>query len=141
MYLPITSACTYLLTVCFLFFFIQKLCLLHEEYLLQSQLIEKDVWLRQQCSNPETYAKINHHPGLCEKIEATARVGAFWFALNKVVTSLPFEEVIHSLQRSSWQFFAIIALICLFFPSLCITHLRYRQDRLPLYYQNYDKNI
>jgi hypothetical protein len=133
MYAPITSACTVLFTLVLGFFAVEKVCMFHEEYLKQSQIIEKDSWLRLQCSNPVTYAKINHHPGLCEKIEAVARRGAFWHAVYMVSSSLPFDEVLIAAQRASWQFFAVLAVLCLIFPSLVISQIRSKQDKIPMY--------
>ena len=132
MYLPFPAIFMSVFIVIMCFFFAQKACLLHEEYLLQSAIIEKDAWLRVQCSNPETYAKINHHPGLCEKIEATARVGAFWHALNKVACSLPFEEALGIFQRLSWQVALLVAILFVVFPSFVASHVRSRYDVLPL---------
>lgn len=130
---PVTSACTVVFTLMLFFFAVEKICVFHEEYLKQAQIIEKDSWLRLQCSNPETYAKINHHPGLCETIEAVAKKGAFWHAVFMVSSSLPFDEVLLAAQRASWQFFAVLAVLCLIFPSLVISQLRVRQDRTPPY--------
>ena len=134
---PLTSACTVLFTMVMGFFAVEKVCLFHDEYLKQSQIIEKDSWLRLQCSNPETYAKINHHPGLCEKIEAVAKKGAFWHAVYIVSSSLPFDEVLIAAQRASWQFFAVLAVLCLIFPSLVISQLRSRHERIPVYQSEY----
>ena len=134
---PFSSACTILFTLIMSFFAVEKLCLLHEEYLVQSQIIEKDAWLRERCADPETYSKINHHPGLCEKIEATARIGATWHAINKVAGSLPFDEAVATLQRASWQIMALIAVAILVFPSVIISFFRQRQDHIPVYYQQH----
>jgi hypothetical protein len=133
---PFSSACTVIFTLVISFFAVEKLCLLHEEYLVQSQIIEKDSWLRERCADPQTYSKINHHPGLCEKIETTARIGAVWHAINKVAGSLPIDEAFSSFHRASWQFMALLAVIILVFPSVIISHFRQRQDQLPVYYQD-----
>ena len=125
-----TVACTLVLA----FFATDKVCLLHQSYQLQSAKIEKESWLRSQCAKPDFYSNMRYHTSLCEEVESTARIGAAWHAINEVAESLPVSDALKAVQRASWPVLAAVAVVCLFFPSLLISHMRSaRHDRIPLY--------
>jgi hypothetical protein len=114
-------------------FAVQKLCVLHSAYQLQQERIEKEAWLRAQCAQPHFYTNMRHHSNLCEEVEATARIGALWHAVQEVAGSVPPADAVALVQRLSWPVMAAAAFTCLFFPSLLIAQMRGRHDRLPLY--------
>ena len=114
-------------------FAVHKLCVLHAAYQLQQERIEKESWLRTQCAQPQFYTNMRHHSNLCEEIEANARIGALWYALQEVAGTVPPAEVMAFAQRLSWPVLAALAFMCLCFPSLVISQMRYRHDRLPRY--------
>ena len=114
-------------------FAVQKLCVLHSAYLLQQERIEKEAWLRTQCAQPQFYTNMRHHSTLCEEVEATARIGALWHALQEVAGSVPPADAVALVQRLSWPVMAAVAFACLCFPSLLIAQMRGRHDRLPRY--------
>ncbi len=128
-----SSAATVVCTLVLSFFATDKLCLLHQSYQLQAAKIEKESWLRDQCSMPDFYSNMRYHTSICEEVESTARIGAMWHAVNEVAGSLPFGELLHAFQRASWPFLAVLAVVCLFFPSILIAQWRTRSDRLPVY--------
>jgi hypothetical protein len=129
----LSSAATVACALVLAFFATDKLCLLHHSYQLQAAKIEKESWLRKQCSMPDFYSNMRYHTSICEEVESTARIGAMWHAVNEVAGSLPFEEILHAVQRASWPFLAVLAVVCLFFPSILIAQMRSRHDRLPVY--------
>ena len=130
------SACTVFGSLVLAFFATDKVCLLHEAYQLRTEKIEKESWLREQCAKPEFYSRMRYHTSLCEDVDATWRTGAAWHALREVAGSLPVADCIQSVQRMSWQFFAVLALALLLFPSLFISQMRTRTEQLPMYYKN-----
>jgi len=140
---PVASACTVVFVIATGFFATGKLCMLREEYLKQAIIIEKDWDFLQKCETAEGYANMNHHPNFCENIMATARIGAFWHAVNKVAGSLPFEDLLAGIQKVSWQLLAVLAVACLVFPSLVISQLRFKQERLPMHspYNEYGPQV
>jgi hypothetical protein len=131
---PLSTAFTVTFAICLAFFAVSKGTMLYEEYIMQALIIEKDMDFLRKCRTSEGYASMNHHPNFCEKIIATAELGAFWHAVRKVSNSLPVEEAFVALQRTSWQLAAIAAVACLVFPSLFISQARSRQECVPLHY-------
>ena len=129
----LSSAATVACALVLSFLATDKLCLLHQSYQLQSAKIEKESWLRSQCAKPDFYSNMRYHTSLCEEVESTARIGAMWHAVNEVAGSLPFGDVLHAAQRASWPFLAVLAVVCLFFPSVLIAQMRHRHARLPVY--------
>ncbi len=120
------------------FFALQKVCALHAAYELRTARIEKEAWLRAQCTRPEFYTNLAYHTNLCEEVEATARIGAAWHALTEVAGSLPIPDLIHCLHRLGWPLAAALGLVFLLFPSAIIAQMRQRQERLPRYQQAHD---
>jgi hypothetical protein len=114
-------------------FSVNKLCVLHSAYQLQRTKIEKEAWLRAQCAKPEFYTNMRYHNTLCEEVEATARIGALWHALQEVAAGIPAADALALVQRLSWPLLLALALACLCLPSAFISHMRCRHDRLPLY--------
>jgi len=130
---PVTSAFTVVMTIFLLFFAVEKGTLLYEEYVMQALIIEKDADFFRKCETPEGYASMNHHPNFCEKIIATARVGAFWHAVNRVASSLPVEQAVAKLESLSWKVLATRAACFLLAPSLLIRQSRARQEAIPYF--------
>lgn len=130
---PLGSAFTVVATIILAFFAVEKCTLLYEEYVMQAIIIEKDKDFLEKCQTPEGYASMNHHPNFCEKILATARVGAFWHAVNRVAGSLPIEDVMQRLEQLSWKALALAAVCFLLMPSFCIRLSRSQQEALPYY--------
>ena len=124
---------TVVLTVCLVSLGVQKLCEFHAAYQLQQEKIEREAWFRVQCSKPDFYTNLRYHTDLCETIEATARIGAAWHALRAICITVPLDDLLALAHRVSWPVLAATAVVCLFFPSAIITHMRYKQARLPLY--------
>ena len=114
-------------------FSVNKVCVLHSAYQLQRTKIEKEAWLRAQCAKPEFYANMRYHNSLCEEVEATARIGALWHALQEMAAGIPAADAVALAQRLSWPFLLALAFACLCVPSALISHMRYRHDRLPVY--------
>ena len=127
----ITVACVLILS----FFATNKICLLHKAYQLRAAKIEKESWLREQCAKPDFYSNMRYHTSLCEEVESTARIGALWHAVNEVACSLPFGDVLKAAQRASWPFLSVLAVVCLFFPTVLIAHMRSacRSEPIPMY--------
>ena len=50
MYHMFTSASTVCVGILLSFFCVDKVCLLHEAYIMQQDRISKEAWLRKQCS-------------------------------------------------------------------------------------------
>lgn len=128
-----SSAATVACALVMSFFATDKICLLHKEYQLRVAKIEKETWLRVQCAKPDFYSNMRYHTSLCEEVESTARIGAAWHAISEVADSLPCGEVLHAIQRASWPFLAVLAVVCLFFPTVLIAQMRTRHDCLPMY--------
>jgi hypothetical protein len=133
---PLSTAFTVVFCICVGFFAVEKGTMLYEEYVMQALIIRKDLDFLKKCKTAEGYASMNHHPNFCEKIIATAEVGAFWHAVRRVSGSLPFEEMMGVFQRLSWQFMAVLAVLTLVFPSLIISQWRSRQDYAHRGYQD-----
>jgi len=129
------AATAFTITTCIFlsFFAVEKGTMLYEEYVMQALIIEKDFEFLQRCQTPEGYAKMNHHPNFCEKIITTARVGAFWHALNKVASSLPTKELVQLLENASWKFLAFCAALFILMPTFCISAVRTKNDQLPCF--------
>lgn len=115
------------------FFIVEKLCLLREEYLMQSIIIEKDRDFLAKCKTPEGYASMNHHPNFCEKILATAHTGAFWHAVRKVASSLPSDQLAQGAERIGWKLALAAGVAFIVMPSVFINHNRARQYHIPQY--------
>jgi len=126
---PLSTAFTVVFCICLGFFAVEKGTMLYEEYIMQALIIEKDMEFLRKCKTPEGYASMNHHANFCEKIMATAELGAFWYAVKKVSSSLPFEEAFAAVHKVSWQLAATAAVLCLVFPTLVISQMRVRQDQ------------
>ena len=122
--LNLAGLLTATLTVVAAFFFINQACQVREIYYLRQDRIEKESWLRGQCADPATYARMRYHAHLCEEVENTARIGALWFAVNEVASSLPVLDTFITLQRASWPFWAGLALLLLLCPTLIIAQAR-----------------
>lgn len=116
----ITSVCVVPLA----FFGTNKVCQVRELYSIRLDRIEKESWLRSQCADPKFYTNMRYHSNLCEEVEATARIGAFWYAVNEVAASLPVLDTLVALQRASWPFWVGLALLLILFPSLIIALVR-----------------
>ena len=132
----LTSAAQMLVTIVLAFFAIEKLCCLHEAYLKQTHKIQDESWLRAQCADATFYTNMRHHTTICEEVETTARIGAAWYALGQVSTSLPMGDVARAAKGLSWQALAVVALVCVLFPSVVVSCLR-SPVRDPLPYYNY----
>ena len=128
-----SSAATVTCALVLSFFATDKICLLHKEYQLRVAKIEKESWLRSQCAKPDFYSNMRYHTSLCEEVESTARIGAMWHAISEVAESLPFGDALHAVQRASWPFLAVLAVVCLFFPTVLISQMRTRHDCIPMY--------
>lgn len=129
------TASTAVLCVVFVFFAVEKACLLREEYVMQAIIIEKDKDLLAKCETAAGYASMNHHPNFCEKILATARTGAFWHAVKRVASSLPTEEASAALERFGWKIGLAAAALFLIMPSLFIRQARIKQEYIPYHYK------
>jgi len=135
------EAVTVVVTTCLCiltgFFAVDKLCLGYKQFQLRATQIEKESWLRAQCMKPEFYNNIRFHTTLCEEVEATARIGAVWFAVNEVASSLPMPNPVDILNRASWATMACAALVLLVCPSLIISQLHHAQPlertRIPFF--------
>jgi hypothetical protein len=118
------------------FFAADKLCLGYRHFQLRAAKIEQESWLRARCAEPEFYANMRYHSTLCEDVEATARVGAAWYAINEVATSLPMPNLVDLLNKASWTTVACMGIVLLVCPSLLIAHLTAPAGRtIPLYVQ------
>jgi len=134
MYHILASASTVCVGILLSFFCVDKVCLLHEAYLLQHDKIRKEAWLREQCSDPVFFKNMATHTNVCEEIEANARIGAWWFALNRVSESLPIHQLSEALLHMTWPVCVCLAVLILVFPSLIINHIRTaNRARLPMY--------
>lgn len=127
------SACV---IVVFTFFAVEKMCLLREEYLMQSIIIEKDKDFLAKCQTPEGYANMNHHPNFCEKIIATARTGAFWHAVKKVASSLPLDQMGLNIEKIGWRVCLAGGLLFLIMPSIFLRNSRTNREFIPYYSKN-----
>lgn len=130
---PLTSLLTAMVGIVLVFFAVEKGTLLYEEYVMQALIIEKDGDFLRKCQTAEGYASMNHHPNFCEKIIATARVGAFWHAVNRVAGSLPLQEALQRAENVSWKVIAATAACFLIMPSFFIRYARMQQESLPYY--------
>lgn len=123
------------------FFVVDKICLGYKHFQLRATRIEKEAWLLGQCMKPEFYNNMRLHTTLCEEVEATARVGAMWYALNEVATSLPLPNPVDLLNRASWATMACVALVLLVCPSLVISQIHHGQPRAVIPYFVGDKTF
>lgn len=130
---PITTAFSIALGIVVFFFAVEKGTMLYEEYVIQALIIEKDMELLQRCETAEGYAKMNHHANFCERIITTARVGAFWHALNKVAGSLPTHHIAQCIENTSWKVLLVLGLGFMFMPTLFISACRAKHDPMPYY--------
>ena len=96
---------------------VDKICLLHEPYVIRSQELSKEKWLLDQCRDATFFANLAHHTDVCTEVEAKARIGVFWFALNKVSGSLPIGDAWEMIARASWPILAAVAATFVLFPS------------------------
>ncbi len=124
-----TVVVTTCLCILVAFFVTDKLCLGYKHFQLRGAQIEKEAWLLAQCLKPDFYNNMRMHTTLCEEVEATARVGAMWHAVNEVATSLPMPNPVDLLNRASWATVACVALVLLLCPSLVISQLHSRASR------------
>ena len=117
---------------------VHRVCVFHAAYQVQRERIEREAWLRGQCASPEFFTHMRHHTDLCETVEATARIGAAWHALQATCIAVPAEDLAALAQRLSWPVMAGLAVVCLLFPSLLVAHARHRPDRLPVLRPDWD---
>ena len=134
-----TTAVMTCLCILVSFFVVDKICLGYTQFQMRAARIEKEAWLLGQCMKPEFYNHMRLHTTLCEEVEATARVGAVWHALNEVATSLPVPNPVDLLNRASWATMACVALVLLVCPSLIISHIHTGQQRSGIPYFIGDK--
>jgi hypothetical protein len=117
---------------------VHRLCVFHAAYQLQRERIEREAWLRDQCASPEFFAHMRHHTDVCDRVEATARIGAAWHALQATCVVVPAEDLAVLVQRLSWPVLAALACLCILCPSLLVAHARGRATGLPISRPDWD---
>lgn len=133
------TASTIALFLCLIFFSVDKLCLLHETYTIRAQELEKELWLLSQCKDPEFFSNMGHHTNLCSEVESKARIGAAWYALNKVSCSLQVEAMWDMVAKVSWPILAAVAATFVLFPSAIVACTRAHAS--PYTYRDYDSEV
>lgn len=68
-------------------FLIIRLVIFIEAYSEAQRLKKDDLWLLNQCMQPEFYSKIRHHTDLCTQVQTNAERSAFLHALNAVANT------------------------------------------------------
>ena len=120
----VSSACSIALFLCLGFFSVDKVCLFHETYTVRAQELRKEEWLLDQCKDMVFFSNMGEHTSLCTEVDAKARIGAFWYALNRVSGSLPFLEAWEAVTRASWPILAGVAAVFILFPSAVVAYAR-----------------
>ena len=80
--------------------------------------------LLDQCKDMVFFSNMGEHTSLCTEVDAKARIGAFWYALNRVSGSLPFLEAWEAVTRASWPILAGVAAVFILFPSAVVAYAR-----------------
>ena len=91
--------------------------------------LEDESWLRDNCKDPIFFDKMRAHTTVCSDVEASARVGAFWIALQDVTGAF-------RLSWQPWVLWAGVALVAVVLLScscaVCGVSSVYRARRLRL---------
>jgi hypothetical protein len=126
------STATFSLLVLWAFTIVStRVYIFHNAYIHHLQTVEDELWIREQCKDPEFYAHLAAHSVLCQNVFENARKNTLLVALNETVSTasacgtIGCWELLAFVQNGGLSLVATVSIILLVvvtvvFPSLSI---------------------
>jgi hypothetical protein len=132
LFLHLLSTATFSLLLLWVFTIIStRVYIFHNAYIHHLQTVEDELWIREQCKDPEFYAHLAAHSVLCQNVFENARKNTLLVALNETVSTasacgtVGCWELLAFVQSGGLSLVAtvsivLLAVVTVVFPSLNI---------------------